>query len=142
VTLRAANAFIAAHHRTHKPARGCRFCIGLISGANPLLCGVLIAGRPVARALDDGVTLELLRVCTDGTLNACSKLLGAARRAAAALGYLRVITYTLPAEGGASLRAAGFDCIGATRGGEWSRSSRIRPAGAHVESKWRWQARV
>lgn len=140
ITLAAANGFVAEHHRTHKPARGCKFCIAVTEAGR--LCGVVIAGRPVARTLDDGVTLELVRVCTDGTPNACSKLYGAARRAAAALGYWRVITYTIPAEGGASLRAAGFTLAGTGKGGSWSRASRLRVPSAPQMPKHRWEIRL
>ena len=87
---------------------------------------VVIAGRPVARHLDDGWTLEVTRLCTDGTANACSKLYAAAGRAARALGYTRLITYTLPAEGGASLRAAGWRLVGQRGGGNWNRARRPR----------------
>ena len=87
--------------------------------------GVAIVGRPVARMLDDGATVEILRVCTDGARNACSMLYGAARRTARSLGYTRIVTYTLPEEGGASLRAAGFRCEGAA--GDTSRGWHNRP---------------
>ena len=90
------------------------------------IVGVVIAGRPVARHLDDGWTLEVTRLCTDGTANACSKLYAAAGRAARALGYTRLITYTLPAEGGASLRAAGWRLVGQRGGGNWNRARRPR----------------
>jgi hypothetical protein len=139
ITLRAANAFVAANHRTHRAARGCRFCVAVLDAGR--LCGVAIAGRPVSRILDDGVTLEVTRCCTDGTRNACSKLYGAVRRAAGALGYRLVLTYTLPGEGGASLRAAGFACAGATEGGAWSCPSRPRLPGASTAAKWRWESR-
>jgi hypothetical protein len=72
------------------------------------LVGVAIAGRPVARKLQDGATVEVTRTCTDGTKNANSMLYGAITRAAFALGYRRVITYTLASEPGSSLRAVGF----------------------------------
>ena len=63
------------------------------------------------------MTLEVTRLCTDGTKNACSFLYGKAARAAFALGYRRIGTYTLPDEGGASLRAAGWKLIGERGGG-------------------------
>lgn len=95
-------------------------------GENGLLRGVAIVGRPVARHLQDGYTAEVTRLCTDGTPNACSMLYEAAWRAAKAVGYLRIITYTLPQEGGASLRAAGWHLIGPAGGGSWSRAGRPR----------------
>lgn len=89
--------------------------------------GVAIVGRPVARLLDNGWTLEVNRVCTDGARNACSMLYGAAWRAAKALGFRRLITYTLPEEGGASLRASGWYCVGERGGGTWDRPNNSRP---------------
>jgi hypothetical protein len=98
------------HHRHHRPPIGCKFCVG-VSDRDAVLRGVLIAGRPVARMLDDGMTLEVTRAATDGTSNANSMLYGAARRACFALGYRRLVTYTQANEGGASLRAAGWRVI-------------------------------
>jgi hypothetical protein len=106
ITLRAAAAFIGQHHRHNRPPRGWKFGVGVTRAGT--LVGVATAGRPVARAVDDGVTLEVNRTCTDGTRNANSMLYGAVWRAAKALGYLRCITYTQHDESGASLRAAGF----------------------------------
>jgi hypothetical protein len=120
-----ANAFVAEHHRHHKPMPGCKFCIA-VSDTDGKVRGVAMVGRPVSRMADDGWTLEVNRVCTDGARNACSMLYGAAWRAARALGYRKLITYTLPAEGGASLRAAGWKCIGERGGGQWGRASRPR----------------
>lgn len=85
-----------------------------------------IVSRPTARMSDDGLTVEVTRCVTDGTKNACSALYGACVRAALALGYKRIITYTLPKEGGASLRGAGWRCLGQAGGGSWSRKSRPR----------------
>ena len=79
-----------------------------------------IAGRPVSRYLDDGRTLEVTRLCTNGTKNACSFLYAAAARAAAAMGYDRIITYTLDTENGASLRASGWTCQGQAGGLRWT----------------------
>lgn len=106
ITLRAASEFIAAHHRHNKPPRGWKFGVGL--ERDGVLVGVATAGRPIARAFDNGLTLEVNRTCTDGTRNANSMLYGAVWRAAKAMGYTRCITYTQADECGASLRAAGF----------------------------------
>ncbi len=106
ITFRAACAFVAALHRHNKPPRGHKFSVALF--ADDVLSGVAMAGRPVARHFDDGVALEVNRTCTDGTRNANSMLYGACRKAAWALGYRRLITYTQADESGASLRAAGF----------------------------------
>jgi hypothetical protein len=124
ITFEEANAFVAVHHRHHAPVVGCKFCIGVSDGVT--VVGVAIVGRPVSRRQDDGWTLEVNRVATDGARNACSMLYGAAWRAAKALGYRRLITYTLPQEGGASVRAAGWKLIGERRSGNWNVASRPR----------------
>lgn len=106
VTFRQACVFIAAHHRHHRPPRGMKFAIGV--AVHGELVGVATVGRPVARHFDDGYTAEVTRTCTLGTRNANSMLLRAAWRAARAMGYRTLITYTQQGESGASLRAAGF----------------------------------
>lgn len=106
VTFRKAKAFVEAHHRHNKAPRGHKFSIGVFREDE--LVGVAMCGRPIARAFDDGRTLEVNRTCTRGTFNANSKLYGAAWRVAKAMGYLRVITYTQKQETGASLRAVGW----------------------------------
>lgn len=123
MSLRVANAYVAEHHRHHKPARGHKFSIGVATGDGELV-GVAIVGRPVARHYDDGHTLEVSRTCTDGTPNANSALYGAAWRAAKALGYDRLITYTQDGESGASLRGAGWRVVGQRQArGSWAESS-------------------
>lgn len=109
ISFRSACAFIAALHRHNKPPRGMKFAIGCADETG--LRGVATAGRPIARSLDDGLTLEINRTCTDGCPNANSFLYGAARRIAHEMGYQRVITYTEEGESGASLRAAGFRLV-------------------------------
>lgn len=138
-----ANEFVRRLHRHNRPTLGAILCAG-VEDEGGTLVGVAIAGRPVARRLDDGRTLEILRVCTDGTRNACSALYGAIRRAAFALGYRTVITYTLPAEGGASLKAAGFRFDGEAggSGAMWgTRANRAQDAIGDdlVGGKWRWK---
>ena len=125
ITLSEANAFVATRHRHHKPVPGAKFCIA-VSDKDGNVRGVAIVGRPVARGNDDGWTLEVNRCCTDGAKNACSMLYGAAWRAVRALGYRKLITYTLPEEGGASLRAAGWRLIGQRGGGNWNTPARPR----------------
>lgn len=107
VTFRQACKFVQDLHRHNKPPRGHKFSIGLALECGELV-GVAMAGRPIARHFDDGLTLEVNRTCTDGTRNANSMLYGAVRRAAWGMGYQRIITYTQADESGASLRAAGF----------------------------------
>lgn len=133
VTFAEACAFVAAHHRHHKPPTGHRFSIGAARGGQ--LVGVVIVGRPVARDSDDGVTAEVTRLCTDGTSNACSMLYGAAARAARAMGYTAIQTYILESEHGASLRASGWEEVRRTKGGSWDCPSRPRTDHAPVEPK-------
>ena len=123
INLDEANAFVETHHRHHKPVVGYKFAIAV---SEEEVCGVAIIGRPVSRHLDDGWTLEVNRCCTDGTRNACSMLYSGAWKAAKALGYRRLITYTLPEEGGASLRGAGWILVGERGGGNWNVKSRPR----------------
>lgn len=145
VTLKKANSFVAELHRHNKPVAGHKFSIG-IKDENNVLCGIVIVGRPVSRKLDDGVTAEITRLCTNGTFNACSMLYAAARKAAKAMGYERIYTYTLPEEGGASLRAAGFVLDKKSAGGShinWhNRGNRqVTAVGDDTNGgKWRWAA--
>jgi hypothetical protein len=138
ITLREANAFIARHHRHHRPAQDWMFGVAVAKGS--AVVGVCVVGHPVARRLHDGWTLEVRRTCTDSTPNANSMLYGAAWRAAKALGYRRLLTYTLPTESGVSLRAAGWRLIGAAGGGKWSRPSRPRVDLHPTQEKLRWEA--
>lgn len=124
IGLDEANAFVAQHHRHHKPVIGHLFSIG--AGLDGAIIGVVIVGRPVSRHRDDGVTAEVTRLCTDGTKNACSFLYGAASRAAFALGFKRIGTYILATEPGTSLTAANWRLIGETPGRSWSVPSRPR----------------
>lgn len=142
INLDEANEFVRTHHRHHQPVPGCKFCVAVArGGADGLtVVGVAIVGRPIARMEDDGWTLEVNRSCTDGTRNANSMLYGACRRATWALGYKRLVTCTLPEEGGASLRAAGFRCIGMAGGGPWSRGSRPRVDLHPLQEKLKWEA--
>jgi len=128
LTYEQAAQFVDAHHRHHRRPVGHKFSVGVIAADQ--LVGVAIVGRPVARGYDDGRTLEVNRTCTDGTPNANSMLYGAAWRAAKALGYRRLITYTQTGESGASLRGAGWRMIGELppRSGWWTPS---RPRDDH-----------
>ena len=139
ITLAEANAFVARHHRHHEPVPGAKFSLA-VSDEDGIVRGVAIVGRPVARMLQDGWTLEVNRCCTDGMRNACSMLYGATWRAARALGYRRLVTYTLPEEGGSSLRAAGWRLIGEAGGGSWSCPSRPRVDTAPTQVKLKWEA--
>jgi len=126
VSLAQANEHVAAWHRHNRPVPGAKFCVGA-ADEDGVLHAVAIVGRPVAMNFDDGFTLEVCRVASDGTANANSMLYGAASRATFALGYVRLITYTLARESGSSLRAAGWTVIAerpARKG--WSAPSRPR----------------
>lgn len=137
INLKTANAFVQQYHRHHKPTRGHKFSIGVSD--NGALVGVAICGRPVARRLDDGYTLEVNRLCTDGTPNACSILYAAAYRAARAMGYNKVITYILDTENGTSLKAAGYTCEGRAGGLEWNGAKAPKQADQYPrQMKTRW----
>lgn len=137
ITLAEAREYVKLHHRHHVPPVGHRFSVAVNDGDK--IVGVLIAGRPVARHLDDGWTLEVTRCCTNGHRNAPSMLYGTARRAAWALGYKKIITYTLASETGVSLKAAGYKLIGERGGGKWSRPSRPRVDKHPTGQKLLWE---
>lgn len=136
--LSEAVAYVKAHHRHHGPPVGHKFSLGAEKDGQ--LVGVVCVGRPVARRLDDGRTLEVTRLTTDGTRNACSFLYAAAWRATRALGYRRLITYTLASESGGSLRASGWKLIGETPGKSWSVPSRPREDKHPLGKKLIWEA--
>lgn len=139
ITLAEANAFVKRHHRHHKPVQGA--IVSVAVSIDDKVVGVATIGRPVSRMLQDGWTAEVTRLCTDGTRNAASFLLSRAKRVAQALGYKRVITYTLPEEGGASLRAAGWKVTNERAGGgPWSREARPRVDLHPQQMKIRWEA--
>ena len=129
ITLAEARRFVVDHHRHSGPPRGWRFGVGLALDSE--LVGVAIAGQPVARNLDDGWTIEVVRVCLSPSApkTSASRLYGAIARAAQALGYRRLVTYTLADEAGVSPRAAGFRAAAnRQRRDTWHRPSRPRYA--------------
>lgn len=133
IELKTANDFVSQYHRHNKAVRGHRFSIGCY--IEDKLIGVAIVGRPVARNIDQYNTVEILRLCTDGTYNACSKLYSACRRSAKELGYDRIITYILESESGTSLKASGFTYRYTNSGGSWDRPSRNRKDSAPIIPK-------
>lgn len=139
VDLDDVNAFVRRFHRHHKPAHRGKVTLGVALRSSDQLVGVALLARPVARRADDGETLEVTRLATDGTPNACSFLLARARVIAAKMGAQKLLTYTLPEEGGASLRAAGFVLAGEAGGGSWNRPSRPRKDTAPLQTKLRWE---
>ncbi len=140
ITFRQASDFINKHHRHHKATVGCKFCIGLFDGQNMVGCAV--CGRPVSRELDNGLTCEINRLCTDGTRNACSMLYGACCRIAKEMGYERIITYILESENGASLKASNFVCEGIAGAKKW-RGKRVKEnQEVPHEMKTRWSRKL
>jgi hypothetical protein len=133
-----AAAFVSEYHRHHTQPVGHLFSIAAYRGER--LVGVVIVGRPVSRRRQDGRTAEVTRLCVlEDEPNACSFLYGKAAKAALALGYQKVGTYTLKSEPGTSLRAAGWTLIGETSGGSWSRSGRPRDDKHPLEPKLIWE---
>jgi hypothetical protein len=139
LSLAEANIFVTQHHRHHGPVVGHRFSLG-VADASGHVRGVAIVGRPVARGFDPELTLEVTRVATDGAKDACSALYGACRRAAFALGYRKLVTYTLASESGVSLKAAGYHAVAEVRGRSWSCQSRPRIDTHPLQGKIRWEA--
>jgi hypothetical protein len=138
LTVQGANELVARFHRHHRPAQGGLWAIGAELGEE--IVGAAIVGRPVARRLQDGRTAEVVRlVVREGVPGCASFLLARCRRAAAVLGYARLVTYTLPEEGGASLRGAGWRLLGEAGGGSWSRADRARADRHPLQRKLRWE---
>lgn len=132
--------FVGEHHRHNKPPVGHKFSIACYDGDR--LCGVAMVGRPVGRFLDDGLTLEVNRCCIDGTKNVCSMLYGANWRAAKALGYKRIFTYTRKSESGASLRASNWICEGEAGGTHWTGKRYQQVEIELEEKKIRWRKEI
>lgn len=137
IPLDEANAYVDRHHRHSNPVVGHKFSLGAAMGDE--IVGVAIVGRPVARPLDDGWTLEVLRVCSTGERNVCSFLYGASWRAARALGYRKLVTYTLASEPGSSLRAAGWHTVGEVSARSWDTPSRPRVDKHPLQERLRWE---
>lgn len=134
-----ANAFIARHHRHHRPLKFHKFSLAVADEAGEIRA-VCMVNRPTARMLDDGMTLEVTRLASDGCPNACSCLYGAAWRAAKALGYGKLITYILESESGTTLKASGWKLIGKRGGGSWNMPSRPRVDKHPLQKKFLWEA--
>lgn len=143
LTLADANAFVQQHHRHSKKVQGHKFSVGAVYGG--ALVGVAIAGRPVARKLDDSVTLEVTRCCVldDAPMGACSFLYRRVWRIWAAMGGQRLITYTLDTESGASLKGAGFIEVARSpqwkEGTGWTTRSGRQWQPVHSAGKVRWE---
>ena len=138
LTIGEARSFVAEHHRHHEAPLSGLFAIGLNDGA--AVIGVVIVGRPTARLAQDGYTAEVTRCCVlEGHPNACSALYAAAWRAARAMGYRKLITYTLATEPGTSLRAAGWRQVAEVRAKTWHTPSRPRVDRQPLQAKLRWE---
>jgi len=139
ITLKEANRFVDMFHRHNKHCRGCKFCLGLIHDNE--LIGVAIVGRPVARNLDNGENLEVLRVCVKDTApkGANSKLYARCRRIGQLMGYKKIFTYTLKSESQSTMKAIGAipECNVTTKG--WNRPNRKRiEQPVYKQEKIRW----
>lgn len=136
VSFREACAFIKRYHRHHQPPQGHKFSIAV--AIEEKIVGVAVTGRPVARALDNGWTLEVTRLCTDGTPNACSKLYAACWRVCKEMGYRQLVTYILDSEKGTSLKAAGWKCLGKAGGGSWNTPGRPRIDKSQIQTRMKF----
>ena len=136
IELKQANEFVDKLHRHHCSVHRDKFRIGCM--VNSKLVGVIQLARPVSRVLDDGMTIEVVRLCTDGTPNVCSFLYSRAARIAREMGYSKIITYILESESGASLKASGWHKEADTTGHSWSCKSRPRSTSAPTCNKQRW----
>lgn len=137
MTLTEAKAFVTREHRHHKAPVGALFAIG--AAYEGRIVGVVMVGRPVARMADNGWTVEVTRLASDGTANVPSMLYRAAWRAARAMGYRKLITYTLQTEPGTSLRAAGFQLVGEVTKRSWNTPSRPRVDQDERQARFRWE---
>lgn len=141
LTLKQANELVARLHRHHKPVTGHRFSIGC-ADENAVLHGAAICGRPVARGCNPYLTLEVTRLVTDGTKNACSILYAAAARVAREMGFTKIQTYLLQSESGVSVMASGWLWAADTVGGDWNHSkvnAGTRRTDQPMEPKSRWE---
>ena len=137
--LKEANELVRRWHRHHKPCVGHRFSIGVYDDKNRRVVGAAIVGRPVARRVDHTSVLEVTRLVTDGTKNACSILYAAAARIGREMGYQRIQTYILDTEQGTSLTAASWTYQGPTTGGQWKHTDgKPRRTDQPTHPKGRW----
>lgn len=138
LTLAEANKFIDELHRHHAPVHRDKYRVGAWDTEQNKLVGVVQVGRPVSRVLDDGKTVEVVRLCTDGTKNVCTFLYSRAARASKELGFSRIITYILENEIGTSLKASGWHIDHITKGHNWNCPSRPRNTNAPTCNKQMW----
>lgn len=126
IELKDAQAYINQYHRHHQAAHRDKFRVAASNNGKDII-GVVQVGRPVSRVLDDGHTLEVLRLCTNGDKNVCSFLYSRAARISKEMGYDKIITYILESEDGTSLRGSGWECEAVGVGGsDWNVPGRPR----------------
>lgn len=139
VSLKDANAFVSHYHRHNKPVPIAKFTIGVVDETG-LLRGIAIVNNPIVPQLMDTWTAEVIRVATDGCQNACSALYAASRKIAFAMGYQKLITYTLQEESGASMRGAGWQRVKETKANRgWSHRTGRKDQEVYTKDKWRWE---
>ena len=136
IELKEANRFVDSLHRHHSSVHRDKFRIGC--EINGKLVGVVQLARPVSRVLDNGKTIEVVRLCSDGTPNVCSFLYAKAARIAKEMGYEKIITYILDTESGISLKASGWTKEADTIGHSWDCKSRPRNTTSPTCNKQRW----
>ena len=137
----AAKAYVDEFHRHHGSSVQAKFCLAALDESG-LVRGVVMVGRPVARLLDDGWTLEVNRLASDGCENACSALYGASRRVAKEMGYRKLITYIREDEPGTSLKASGWVFEEAIRARSWNMPGRARTDKTEIVRRGRWSVRL
>lgn len=142
-TVQAAKQYVRYHHRHNPRVQSGLFAVAVERADTGERVGVAIVGRPSSRVLQARGMVEITRVCTDGTPNACSFLIARARRAAVALGYRpgNLITYTLVDEGGASIRGAGLRVAACVEARGWADASvaRAREDKHTIGDRFRWE---
>lgn len=139
IHIKDADKFVKAHHRHNKQAGNGKFAISAY--VVETMVGVAIAGRPRSRKLDNGKTLEVYRVCTNGYRNATSFLYSRVKRIAQLMGYEKVITYTLQEESGSSLFAIGATVEReVTHKKQWNNHGKVKRSiqAVTVAPKFRW----
>ena len=141
INLKVSNDLVLKLHRHHKPSVGHRFSLGLVDEEG-LLIGAVIVGRPVARNCDPNKIIEVSRLVTDGSKNACSMLYSAAARAAKEMGFEKIQTYILEEELGASLKSSGWKIEALTAGGEWKHTAGPRRTDQPNGRKQRWSRKL
>ena len=141
ITIKEARPLLREWHRRRKTCHAARFAVAV--AADGIVRGVAFCGNPVATMLaqhSDGDVLEVLRLATDGTPNACTRLQAVVDRVARAMGFTKLVTYTDPDEGGTSLRASNWQGPFPTKGG--TRANRPGRRSGRQPRRWKWTRNV